>query len=379
MNHSKGWFMFNLRDFYNMVLVLVLFSLLLILGLIENYLHQFNLRKLKYRILVNGTRGKTTVSRIIVNALNANGIKTIGRTTGSEACIVLPDNSSEPFKRRREARITEMISFARFCKKNSAECIVVECMALIPENQKIFANKLIRPTHTVITNSYVDHIPEMGSTIESTMWALSNSIYKDTKLFVSENEYADIYSNCCLISDEFKEYDNLPVNRQSINLAYSLLKDFGLAKEEVLIAAESIVKDVGLHDRVTVCSGAEFYPYFSVNDFYSMRNLISTLSSDRKINLIFNNRADREYRICQFEKALYENIDRIDKVYLIGDFPKKVARYCNHYCKANYVCVSTSEMISLIENDCSNSIYLGLGNIKGPGEEIVRYFIKEDK
>ena len=83
--------------------------LLIILGLIENYYHQYNLRKFKYRVLVNGTRGKTTISRIIVHALNSNGIKTIGRTTGSEACIVMPDNSTLPFKRRRSARITEII------------------------------------------------------------------------------------------------------------------------------------------------------------------------------------------------------------------------------------------------------------------------------
>lgn len=362
-----------------MVLVSVLFILLIILGLIENYYHQYNLRKFKYRILVNGTRGKTTISRIIVHALNSNGIKTIGRTTGSEACIVMPDNSTLPFKRRRSARITEMISFARFCKNNSAECIVVECMALIPENQKIFASKLIKPTHTVISNSYVDHIPEMGDTINSTMWALSNSIYKGTKLYVTEEEYVKCNSKCILCDDYYSEYEDLPVNRQSLNIAYSLLKDFGLTKEEVLSASKSIARDIGLHDKVLTCSGALLYPYFSVNDFYSMNNLISSLSKNEKINLIFNNRSDREYRIRQFEKALYENIEKINTVYVIGDYPKKVVRYCNRYCKAKYICASSSEMISYIEKDSENSIYLGLGNIKGPGEEIVRYFVKEDK
>lgn len=357
-----------------MVLVSVLFAIILILGIIENYFHINNIRRIKYRILVNGTRGKTTVSRIIINALNIKGIKTIGRTTGSEASIVLPDNSTVPFKRKKDARITEMISFFNFCRKNNAQCAVVECMALLPENQRVFASKLVKPTHTVITNSYVDHIPEMGDSISSTQWALSNSIYKDSSVFVTEKEYAASFSKCTVIEDYFAQYNNLPANKESMNLSYALLKEFGISKEEVIEAASTLAKDVGLHDRIDIKDNLAFYPYFSINDFTTMSRAISSIANIGKINLIFNNRKDREYRILQFEKALYENIEKINKVYVIGDYPKKVIRYCQRYCKVEYIALDVDELKRIIRED-NDAIYLGLGNIKGPGEALVREFL----
>ena len=361
----------------NMILILVLFVFLIMLGSIENFFHLRNLRKIKYRILINGTRGKTTVSKIIIQALNNHGIRTIGRTTGSEACIINPDGSIKNFVRKKGARITEIIPFVRLCKKESVDCLVVECMALTPENQKIFSSKLVKPTHVVITNSYIDHICEIGEDKKTTMWALSNSVSKDSIIIATDAEYQELGNEFYLVNDLYQEVSELPVNRQSLNIGYTLLKLFGINKEYVLEAAKQITPDIGLHDKLIVGSSV-LYPYFSINDLDTMSKSIKEIGEQGKVSLIFNNRADREYRIKTFEKALYENIEYVEKLYIIGDYPQKVKRYLSHWCRAEIIISNANEIISEINNS-ANAIFLGLGNIKGPGEAIVRYYTEENK
>lgn len=68
-----------------MTIVIAVLAALLELGVTENMLHRRALERIPIRILVNGTRGKTTVTRTIAAALNAAGIRTYAKTTGSEA------------------------------------------------------------------------------------------------------------------------------------------------------------------------------------------------------------------------------------------------------------------------------------------------------
>ena len=109
-----------------------------------------------------------------------------------------------------------------------------------------------------------------------------------------------------------------------------------------------------------------------------MSKSIREIGEQGKVSLIFNNRADREYRIKTFEKALYENIEYVEKLYIIGDYPQKVKRYLSHWCRAEIIISNANEIISEINNS-ANAIFLGLGNIKGPGEAIVRYYTEENK
>ena len=54
-----------------MTIVIAVLAALLVLGVTENMLHRRALERIPIRILVNGTRGKTTVTRTIAAALNA--------------------------------------------------------------------------------------------------------------------------------------------------------------------------------------------------------------------------------------------------------------------------------------------------------------------
>ena len=369
-----------------MVLVSVCVGLLLVAGLLENYFHQRNLKKIPIRILVNGTRGKTSVCRLVVAALNKHGIRTMGRTTGSEAAMLNPDGSVEPFVRRTAARITEMIPFVRSCAKAEVRCMVVECMALGAENQRTIARTLVKPTHVVITNSYVDHIVEIGSTTEETAWTLSQSVPKGCELFAVEDCYQGLdcifhkvdvaQQRIAVLMDDRIERSPIPLHGSNVSLSVALCGALGVGEDEVLAAISEVVPDIGLHRAFTGRNGAVFHPDFSVNDLHCMEEAVLAFSSKtKKLSLVYNNRADREYRLPLMLQILKRYGGLVSCVYCIGDYPKKVASYFSKRGGVAAAVSSEKELYESINQVDGDNVFLGLGNIKGAGERLVRLFM----
>ena len=149
-----------------MLIVFILFICLIVYGLVEYRHHKSNVYKIQLRILVNGTRGKTTVTRLLAYSLMENGIKTVARTSGSSLEIIHADGSVEKIERKRKARILEMLPFFEIATKEGAEAVIIECMALQEENQRTIRDTLVRPNIVIITNTFIDHVPEMGKTFE---------------------------------------------------------------------------------------------------------------------------------------------------------------------------------------------------------------------
>ncbi len=206
-----------------LILIELLTFILLVLAFIENYLHQKKLKAIPIRILVNGTRGKTSCTKIIAKAFQAHGIRTVARTTGSEAIVIYPDGKEEPVIRKKKARITELISFIRQCFEQRAECIVVECMALGAENQRTVADKLIKPTAVAITNSYVDHIAEIGDSEEETLLTLAQSVPDQSLLFSPDIRYEKYSGNFHHVAvRHFDIEGKVPVHDDNLSLAIDL-------------------------------------------------------------------------------------------------------------------------------------------------------------
>ena len=57
-----------------------LLLLLIAVGYIEVSIHNLSLKKIPVRIHVNGTRGKSSVTRLIAAGLRFGGIKTLAKT-----------------------------------------------------------------------------------------------------------------------------------------------------------------------------------------------------------------------------------------------------------------------------------------------------------
>lgn len=344
------------------------------MGLLEKARHERNLKKVPIRILINGTRGKTTLTRLLVASLNAAGIRTIGRTTGSEAAVIYPDGRIESIIRHRSARVYEIIKFFRLAAGEKAECAVVECMALQSENQKAFRDSLVKPGTVVIVNTFVDHVPEMGDTRESTSRVLGFSVPKNAELYVTEHFY-DSFEHVHFVDIPENGIEVNGIHPSAIAIASAVLKDMDIEPSALDEGIKNFVPDKGLLNQFNVGTGSSFVPSFSINDLTCMDAAIKKWSRDgRKLSVIYNNRKDREYRIGLFMKVLKDNKDSISNVYVIGDYRRKVAFHFNSVVPSSPYDVD--DLKNTIMNS-KNSLFVGLGNIKGKGEELISLFEKE--
>ena len=133
----------------------------------ENRRHQKNLDALRLRVHVNGTRGKSSVTRLIAAGLRAGGYRTVAKVTGTAARIIGPDGSESPVARRGPANIREYLRTVEQAVACGADALVAECMALQPELQGFCERRLMRSHIGVITNVRHDHEEIMGWNLQA--------------------------------------------------------------------------------------------------------------------------------------------------------------------------------------------------------------------
>lgn len=132
-------------------------------------------KSFKHVILVNGIRGKSTVCRLIDAGLRNSGYKVYTKTTGTLPMVIDVNNHEKIINRLGPANIREQLKIMRDAKKQNAEILVIECMAVNPELQEIVQQKMVNADIVVITNVREDHIGEMGDTLDELAYAFSKT------------------------------------------------------------------------------------------------------------------------------------------------------------------------------------------------------------
>lgn len=157
-----------------------LLTLLLILYFFfEARNHEKNLKQIPLRIHVNGTRGKSSVTRLIAAGLRESSMRVVGKTTGTEAKLILPDGEEQRLVRRGLPNIKELIGFVKMARAHGADVLVAECMALRPELQQFAEHRLIQSHIGVITNIRADHEDVMGQGLISIAGAFAGAMPQD--------------------------------------------------------------------------------------------------------------------------------------------------------------------------------------------------------
>src|SRR5690554_5019725 len=168
--------------------VLIVATLILITHMIFEYFrHTRNVRLIPIRIHVNGTRGKSSVTRLIAAGLRAGGVRTCAKTTGTLARMIFEDGRELPIFRPDRANVIEQKRIIKTAIAARAEALVIECMALQPLLQSVCELKLIRSTHGVITNARADHLDVMGPTRLDVARALSATVPVGGTLLTAED------------------------------------------------------------------------------------------------------------------------------------------------------------------------------------------------
>lgn len=169
-----------------MTVVLGLILLLLVAGALERRDLIRARARVPIRIHVNGTRGKSSVVRLVAAGLRAGGIRTCAKTTGTVPRFILPDGREVPIHRPGRPNVKEQVKVFRRAAAEGAEALVIECMALQPEVQTVSEDGMVRATIGVVTNVRPDHLDVMGPTLEDVGRTLARTVPRGGLLFTSE-------------------------------------------------------------------------------------------------------------------------------------------------------------------------------------------------
>ncbi len=284
--------------------------------------------KLRHVVHVNGTRGKSSVSRMIAAGLSAGGIRTFCKTTGTDPMTIDTAGHEALIKRRGPANIREQIRILRQAAAEGAEVFVVECMAVDPALQRAAQHMILRADIGVITNVRRDHTDVMGDTLPEIAEALCSTVPDGGILFTAEKEQLPILQGACDASgtklvcaepDEALPTFDFPDN---IALSLAVCSHLGVPRDKALEGMKNYLRDpYVLSVRKRGCM--LFVNAFSANDIQSVR-MIHDMMLSREIFaggewiLVINNRPDRGSRtedmltFCRTVQPIPE------KIFLLG-------------------------------------------------------------
>lgn len=379
------------------IIVLCVF-ILLTLGVIEKYNHEKYLKSIKTRINVNGIRGKSTVTRLITGIINEAGYKNIGKTTGTAARMIYWFKEEEKIIKRKPQgpNIGEQIRVVKEVAKLGAESLVCECMAVNPEYQYDFQNKLLKANIGVIVNVLEDHMDVMGPTLDQVAQAFTNTIPYNGYLITIDGPYTKYFQEIATqrntktiiadnskISKEFLDSFDYVVFPENASLALAVAEALGIDEETAFSGMKNAHPDPGAM-RITQIGNDLIKAYF-VNGF-AANDPSSTLSiwenvCEKGYNvenpiIVMNCRSDRVDRTKQFVKDVLPYIkigtlisiggltSPIEQAFIDGKFPN-INKYMN---LEGY---STDEVIKEIIPIINNNILYGIGNIHGEGETFI--------
>jgi gamma-polyglutamate synthase len=372
------------------------------LGIAEYAFHRRNLARIPIRIHVNGTRGKSSVVRLLAGALRAHGLRTCAKASGSLPRMIMPDGSEYPIHRAGHANIIEHLRIIAVAARVGAEALVIECMALQPRLQALTELMMVRSTHGVITNARADHLDLMGPGERDVALALLGSCPAEATLFTAEQGFRAEFDRACrdrgtrlvrlgpsdfeAVRDEEMARFPYVEHKQNVALALAVAHELGVPREVALRGMLEAVPDVGalreyqldfFGRRILMVNG------FAAND---------PLSTEQIWHLTLARHPDLERRImvvnCRFDRPdrsrqLGEAVPRWQPAHryvLIGSGTYVFARTAVAAGLSPGMLlplegVARAGVFEEIVGICGrSSLVMGVGNIGGMGLELLRHF-----
>lgn len=369
-------------------------------GIWESWRHLRHLERIPERIHVNGTRGKSSVTRLIAGGLRASGRRTFAKTTGTMARMILPDGSEVDVYRVGRPNIIEQTRIVRRACEEGAETIVIECMAVAPELQPITEGRLIRSTVGVITNVRADHLDVMGPTVEDAARVMAQTLPRGGVAYTAELERTAVLREEARrrgttlnvvepgdVTEADLERFTYVEHAENVALALAVCGHFGIDREVALRGMIEATPDPGALRRYLVRIGTKevtFVNAFAANDPDSTRLIWTRLGLDEAIPgvrriVLANCRADRLQRSGQIATLVARQLP-VDHVVLSGEGTALVAFQAVNQgldpsrltdCGGKNAEQVFERVLSLVP---SRGIVVGVGNIVGLGQEIVLHF-----
>jgi gamma-polyglutamate synthase len=375
-----------------MLIVTVLLGLVLVILVFEKAVIQRCVDSIPLRIHVNGTRGKSTVTEYIGAGILGAQIDVLTKVTGIIPAFFY-NGVEHIIKRTGAPRVHEQVGLIRLASKLKVKGVVMECMSISPELQRI-ESSVFQPHIYAITNIRNDHFEEMGRTIEELADHICNAIPANCKVVTNEIRFLN------KIKDKAALRNSMVIPVSELNLEPEVNLPFGVFTENLCLALavcnvagidhklarEGILKQIyGTRSPLITIKTEDkefsFLNAFAANDVDSTKAVMDhwqkKLGYTGKISLIFNTRADRPLRTELFTSWISGMSSTIEHIVITGSHAdraklslqrKGVLDEKIHVRKDKYLHDLKSDLLQIAGD---RTLVIGIGNIGGSGFKIL--------
>ncbi len=341
--------------------------------------HRRRVDALEVRVHVNGIRGKSSVTRCIAGVLREAGYTTIAKTTGSAAVVIDQEGVDQPIIRSGPATILEQIEIIKRWLTPETNALVIECMAINPNYQRVCERQIVRSQIGVLTNVREDHQDVMGETLPEIAESLLNTCPLNGVLITAEinpqivpviQRIADSRGTELVVvraedvdPAEMRGFRHIEFE-ENVAVGLEVARRLGIDREVALQGMYTAEPDPGvLRVENTLIPNPKGEPVtvtwanmFAVNDrestIFVMERLKRFTTEDTAVVAILNNRPDRQQRAVQFADIASVDLDT-DYLVTFGSFERVVTE-------------------RLLANGYPQERILNLGNDRNPSwDEIV--------
>jgi len=373
--------------------------MLILYGYWEFRSHQFHVDKLPIRIHVNGTRGKSSVTRLIAGGLRGAGYGVFAKTTGTKARMIDVDGTETAVMRVGKPNIIEQTRIVARAANQEPQYFVTECMGVQPHLQRILEKQFIRSQIGVITNVRADHLDTMGPDLEHVAISLSGTIPPGGHLFTAEDKYIGILKSRAdeegavfhqVLGDDVSDKEmrgfSYIEHKDNVATALAVCQHLGADRKKALQGMYDANPDPGVIRRYQISAHdkkIEFVNAFAANDPDSTLRIWELLrihhEPGKTLIVLVNSRKDRIQRAEQLGEFIASNLDA-DFFVVTGEYTKPlVARAIACGMPHNKIEDLGGRPLEAIFNSVvslsgEKALVFGIGNIVGFGEEIIDFF-----
>jgi len=362
------------------------------------------IKKIPLRICITGTRGKSTVTRLIAGILRENGQKVLAKTTGSRPVMIFPDGSEREILRRGQPSILEGKDVLKAVDKIGAQALVVEMMGIRSETMRVESVRLFQPHILVITNVRLDHQEQMGTSKEDIATSFASAIPKKCTVFVPEKEFFQTYKekvdrvNSKILrtpeanSKKIVEKENLETfYERDIQLTLLVAEFLDIDRQKALSGIKKSQSDTGnlkawmskVGDLPKACCSISA---FAANEPESTAVVLDYLKkkdvlTGKKRVALLSFRRDRGERTLQWIRAFEEGfLSEFDRIFLLGEPAPAAFKKIKAVSKGQDFIIRTAGSPEEITTDAvfkdEESVVVGMGNMVGLGHTLVQYWDK---
>jgi poly-gamma-glutamate synthase PgsB/CapB len=364
-------------------------------------------QKVGLRITVTGSRGKTSLVRMLASVLREDGRRVMAKTTGSQARIILPDAREIPVRRRGVPSILEQMGLLRFAAREKAQVLVAEVMSVHRENHLVESRRILCPHLVLMTNFRVDHPEAAGWTREEVAGLLLADVAPGSTVLVPETEVEPGFAEAVsLLGGQLKPVSSAsgekdgssapPFLRDNLGLVRAAALELGVSPASVDRGLREVRGDQGAH-WVRSYRGREGAMAVTVNAFaandpqstemildWALGQATSEGGSTETVGLL-TLRPDRGDRTAQWLEAFDHGFGgRFRRLYVLGFHAPAFRRALRRRGKGEGVFVlfdrspeRAMERV-LAETGSSRPLVFGFGNFGGMGEAFVRHWLDQE-